>query len=250
MTEQIVEKMRSLRLSNMARAYSERHGRGEFRQMSADEAICLLVDDEWSARQNKKLATVILKANFKPEGACLENLRYQPDRGFARSDITPFRSHEWIRTGANVLLFGPTGAGKSYLAEAICLEACRLGHTVQKLSFKRMLEEIRRARATGAYLKLAEKLCKVGVLLMDDFAMATLNENELADLAEILEERSQRKPTVVTSQYPIETWLERLPEPTMAEAICDRLRHNAYVLNLKGVSMRSPKPLQEPGQPN
>lgn len=150
MTEQIVEKMRNLRLSNMARAYSERHGRGEFRQMSADEAICLLVDDEWSARQNKKLATVILKANFKPEGAFLENLRYQPDRGFVRGDITPFRSHEWIRTGANVLLFGPTGAGKSYLAEAIC----------------------------------------------------------------------------------------------------DRLRHNAYVLNLKGVSMRSPKPLQESGQAN
>jgi len=250
MTEQIVEKMRALRLSNMARAYSERQGRGELRQISAEEAICLLIDDEWCARQNKKLATVILKANFKPEGACLENLRYQADRGFARGDITPFRGHDWIRTGANVLLFGPTGAGKSYLAEAICLEACRLGYTVQKLSFKRMLEEIRRARATGAYLKLAEKLCKVGVLLMDDFAMATLNENELADLAEILEERSQRKPTVVTSQYPIETWLERLPEPTMAEAICDRLRHNAYVFNLKGISMRAPKPLQETGSQN
>ena len=93
--------------------------------------------------------------------------------------------------------------------------------------------------------KLAEKLCKVGVLLMDDFAMATLNVNELADLAEILEERSQRRPTVVTSQYPMETWLERLPEPTMAEAICDRLRHNAYVLNLKGTSMRTTRTLPE-----
>lgn len=245
MIEQIVDKMRGLRLSHMSRAYAERQSRGEFRQMSADEAICLLIDDEWAARQNKRLATAISKANFKPEGACLENLQYQPDRGFSRSDIQPFRSLEWIRQGANVMLFGPTGAGKTYLAESICLEACRLGHTVQKLTFKRMLEEIRRARATGTYLKLAEKLCKVGVLLMDDFAMATLNENELADLAEILEERSQRKPTVVTSQYPIETWLERLPEPTMAEAICDRLRHNAYVLNLKGASMRAPKGLPE-----
>ncbi len=103
MIEQIVEKMRTLRLSNMARSFSERHGRGEFRQMSADEAICLLVDDEWAARQNKRLATAILKANFKPEGACLENLRYQADRGFARADIAPFRGMEWIRTGANVL---------------------------------------------------------------------------------------------------------------------------------------------------
>ena len=142
------------------------------------------------------------------------------------------------QTVHNILLFGPTGAGKSYLAEAIGIEACKLGYTVTKITFKRLLEEIRRARAMGQYLKYAEKIKKTGVLLLDDFAMATLGENELADVTEILDERAQRRPVVVTSQYPMEAWLDRLPEPTMAEAICDRLKHNAYTFKLKGENMR------------
>lgn len=241
MIEQTVEKMRSLRLSHMARSLSDRHHRGELQQMSAVEGLSLLVDDEWTARHNRRLQKSIQDAGFKPEGACLENVIYREGRGFTRSCLAMFRGHEWIRSAANTLVFGPTGAGKTYLAEAVCLEACKLGYSAQKISFKRLLEEIKRSRAVGGYLKYAERLRKVSVLLLDDFAMAPIGENELSDLCEILEDRNQRRPTLVTSQYPMEAWLSRLPEPTMAEAICDRLKHNAYVFNLRGESMREIK---------
>ncbi|MEO6094166.1 MAG: IS21-like element helper ATPase IstB [Fibrobacteria bacterium] len=241
MIEQTTHKMRLMRLSQMAQSLEERFARGELRSLPCEEMLSLLVDDEWAARQNRKLARAITKADFRPEGACLENVIYNAKRGFTKQDVHVFRTAEWIRAGHNVLLFGATGAGKSYLAEAICVEACKLGYSVTKITFKRLLEEIRRARATGQYLKFAEKIKKTGVLLLDDFAMATLGENELSDLAEMLDERTQRRPVVVTSQYPMETWLERLPEPTMAEAICDRLKHNAYTFKLKGESMRTPK---------
>lgn len=241
MIEQTTHKMRLMRLSQMALSLEERFARGELRSLPCEEMLSLLVDDEWASRQNRKLARAITKADFRPEGACLENVIYNAKRGFTKQDVHVFRTAEWIRAGHNVLLFGATGAGKSYLAEAICVEACKLGYSVTKITFKRLLEEIRRARATGQYLKFAEKIKKTGVLLLDDFAMATLGENELSDLAEMLDERTQRRPVVVTSQYPMETWLERLPEPTMAEAICDRLKHNAYTFKLKGESMRTPK---------
>jgi DNA replication protein DnaC len=241
MIEQTIHKMRLMRLSQMAMSLEERFARGELRTMPCEEMLSILVDDEWAARQNRKLSRAISKADFRPEGACLENVIYNSKRGFTKQDVQVFRSAEWIRAGHNVLLFGPTGAGKSYLAEAICVEACKLGFSVTKITFKRLLEEIRRARATGQYLKFAEKIIKTGVLLLDDFAMATLGENELSDVAEILDERTQRRPVVVTSQYPMEAWLERLPEPTMAEAVCDRLKHNAYSFKLKGESMRTPK---------
>jgi len=241
MIEQTAHKMRQLRLSHMANSLEERALRGELRNATCEEMLGILVDDEWSSRQNRKLARVIQKADFRPEGACLENVIYNAKRGFSKQDVQVFRSEDWIRSAHNVLLFGPTGAGKSYLAEAICIEACKLGYTVTKITFKRLLEEIRRARATGQYLKFAEKIKKTGVLLLDDFAMATLGENELSDVAEMLDERTQRRPVVVTSQYPIQGWLDRLPEPTMAEAICDRLKHNAYCFNLKGESLRTPK---------
>lgn len=241
MIEQTIHKMRLMRLSQMAMSLEERFARGDLRTMPCEEMLSILVDDEWAARQNRKLSRAISKADFRPEGACLENVIYNSKRGFTKQDVQVFRSAEWIRAGHNVLLFGPTGAGKSYLAEAICVEACKLGFSVTKITFKRLLEEIRRARATGQYLKFAEKIIKTGVLLLDDFAMATLGENELSDVAEILDERTQRRPVVVTSQYPMEAWLERLPEPTMAEAVCDRLKHNAYTFKLKGESMRTPK---------
>jgi DNA replication protein DnaC len=241
MIEQTTHKMRLMRLSQMALSFEERSARGELRDLPCQELVSILVDDEWAARQNRKLARAITKADFRPEGACLENVIYSSKRGFTKQDVQVFRTAEWIRSGHNVLLFGPTGAGKSYLAEAICVEACKLGYSVTKITFKRLLEEVRRARATGQYLRFAEKIKKTGVLLLDDFAMATLGESELSDVAEMLDERTQRRPVVVTSQYPMEAWLERLPEPTMAEAICDRLKHNAYTFKLKGESMRAPK---------
>jgi DNA replication protein DnaC len=223
--EQTLTQMRELRLSQMATATEERIAKGEHKLLSCEEFLGLLVEEEFHARKNRKLSRLIGRANFKPEGACLENIKYKPERGFGKSDLNPFRSTQWIKAHRNVILVGPTGAGKTYVAEAIAMEACKMGHGGLKISYKRLFEELRNARGTGQYLKYLDRIADVDVLLIDD-------------LMEILEERLQKSSTLVTSQYPVELWHTRLPDPTTADAICDRLISGAIVFNLRGESLR------------
>jgi len=236
--EQTLTQMRTLRLSHMAKAMEDRVGKGEHKQLSCEEFLGLLIEEEYHARKNRKLSRMIGRANFKPEGACLENIKYKAERGFGKSDLNPFRSPKWVMAHQNVLFIGPTGAGKTYLAEAIALEACKMGYGSLKISYKRLFEELRNARGTGQYLKYLDKMAACEVLLLDDFGIGAITEQEGADLMEILEERLQKSSTLVTSQYPIELWHTRLPDPTTADAICDRLVSGAIILNLKGESLR------------
>lgn len=236
--EQTLTQMRALRLSQMATATEERMAKGEHKQLSCEEFLGLLIEEEYHARKNRKLSRMIGRANFKPEGACLENIKYKPERGFGKSDVNPFRSGQWIKSHQNVILVGPTGAGKTYLAEAIAMEACKMGHGGFKISYKRLFEELRNARGTGQYLKYLDRIAEIEVLLIDDFGIGSISEQEGADLMEILEERLQKSSTLVTSQYPAELWHTRLPDPTTADAICDRLVSGAIVFNLKGESLR------------
>lgn len=212
--------------------------KGEHKQLSCDEFLGLLVEEEFHARKNRKLSRTIGRANFKPEGACLENVKYRPERGILKGDLNAFRSPAWVEAHRNVLLIGPTGAGKTYIAEAIALEACKMGYCAQKVSYKRLLEEMRNARGTGQYLKYLDRLAAFEVLLLDDFGIGSITAEECADLMDVLEERVQKSSTLVTSQYPIEHWHTRIPDPTVADAICDRLMGGAMVFNLKGESLR------------
>jgi DNA replication protein DnaC len=181
---------------------------------------------------------MIVKANFKPEQACLENIHYTPQRGFMKKDLQVFSSSTWILNAQNVIITGATGTGKTYIAEAIGLQACHLGFSVVKIRYKRLFEEILAARATGMYLKYLETLAQIKVLIIDDFVMETVTNSEQADLMEIIEDRSQKNPIIVTTQYPVNKWHTLLPDPTMADAIYDRLIHTSIKLTLKGESMR------------
>ena len=236
--EQTLTKMHSMRLATMAESLEQRLQRGDQNDLSTEEFVGLLIDDEHSARKNRKLSRIIGKANFKPEQACIENIKYNPKRGFQKKDVMQFTTTTWLDNAQDVILIGATGTGKTFLAEAIGLQACKMGYPAKKIRYKRLFEEIKAQKGTGLYLKYLEKLNKLKVLIIDDFLMDTITEQDLGDLMEILEERTRQMPTIVTTQYPIIKWHSLLPNPTIADAICDRLTHGSIIINLKGESMR------------
>jgi DNA replication protein DnaC len=236
--EQTLAKMGTMRLSSMAASFERRLKQGEHHDVSAEEFVGMLVDDEYTARQNRRLALTISKANFKPEQACIENIKYAPTRGFQKKDIMQFTSTTWLTNAQNVIFVGPTGVGKSYLAEAIALQACKMGYSAWKVRFKRLFDEIREYKGTGQYLKFVARLTKTSVLVLDDFLMDPVAEQELSDLMDILEDRAQHTATIITTQYPVKKWHTIMPNPTIADAICDRMTNAAIIFNLKGDGMR------------
>jgi len=236
--EQTYTQLRSMRLTIMATMLEQRLANGDHRQLSHEEFISLLVEDEYVSRKSRRLARMIGRANFKPEQACLENIHYDSRRGFNKMDIMQFSSRTWIDNAQNIIITGPTGTGKTYIAEAIGLHVCKIGMPVKKIRYKRLFEEILSARGTGQYLNYIQKLQKIKVLILDDFAMQAINPDELSDLLDIIEERDQLGPVIITTQYPPNKWHELFDDPTAADAICDRLIPTAIKLNLKGKSLR------------
>lgn len=236
--ETVLNQMRSMRLSAMAQSLEHRLANGDHRDLSHEEFISLLVNDEHEARNSRKLSRMISRANFKPEQACLENIRYAENRGFQKMQVMEFYSDTWIRNAQNIIVTGPTGAGKTYLAEAVGLQACKMGFPAMKKRYRILFEEIHEAKGTGQYLKYLKKLEKVRVLIIDDFVMNDIDMQDLNDLMDIIELREQVGSVVITSQYPVDKWHLKMPDPTIADAICDRLMKGAYIFNLKGESMR------------
>jgi len=236
--EQTISKLNALRMSAMAESLEQRLKRGDHNDISSEDFVGLLVDDEYNARQNRKLTRTISKANFKPEQACIENVKFTSSRGLQKRDVLQFTSDTWLKNAQNVIIIGPTGVGKTYLAEAIALQACKMGYSALKIRFKRLFDEIRENKGTGQYLKFVNKLTNTSVLLLDDFLMDPVSETEISDLMDILEDRAQNSATIITTQYPVKKWHGLFPNPTISDAICDRLTQAAIIFNLKGESMR------------
>ena len=234
----VVDQLKSMRLATMADSLSTRIGNGDADGLSPGEFVSLLVQDEYFARERRKLDRLIGRANFKPEQATVENIIYDAGRGFAKKDIMPLTSPEWINNGRNVIFTGPTGSGKSYLAEAIGYRACTMGFPVMKIRYTILFEEIHTAKGTGQYLKYLTKLARTKVLIIDDFLMHNIDSVDAEALMDIIEEKDQTGSIIVTTQYPVDSWHQRLPDPTISDAICDRMIHNAVNFNLKGESMR------------
>jgi len=237
LTHPTLEKLQSLKLTGMMQALVEQLQMPEITELSFDERLGLLVDREITHRDNRRLTTRLHQAKLR-QSACIEDIDYRHPRGLDKSVITRLATCQWVRDRHNVLITGPTGIGKTWLACALGHQACRVGLTALYLRLPRLLQELPVAKADGRYGKLMGTLAKTDVLILDDWALAPLSEENRRDLLEVLEDRHDRRATIITSQLPLEHWHAALGEPTLADAILERLVHNAYKIVLKGDSMR------------
>jgi DNA replication protein DnaC len=232
-----LDKLQTLRLHGMYHALVEQMQMPESAALTFEERLGLLVDRECTEREERRLTTRLRQAKLR-QPACLEDLDYRQPRGLEKSLMTTLATCQWIRDRHNVLITGPTGIGKTWLACALGQKACRDGFTALYLRLPRLLQEWPIAKGDGRYGKLMATLAKTEVLILDDWGLATLNDENRRDLLELLEDRYDRRATIVTSQLPVEHWHEALGDPTLADAILDRLVHNAFKISLQGESMR------------
>ena len=243
--DETIQKLLDLKLATMAQAYRDLLAEPPGNQRSFTEKIAVMVDREWSDRDNRRLARLLRAAHLTINDACLENVWCEPGRGLDKAVMRELATCQWIRKKHNVIVVGKTGVGKSYLGAALAQAACRNGLRAMCTRVPRLVHELAIARADGTYTVMLARLAKLDVLVLDDFLIAPLKDTERRDLLEVLEDRYGTSSTVVTSQVPTKNWHEMLADPTIADAICDRLVHNAHVLSLKGPSIRKKRGLGE-----
>jgi len=208
--------------------------------LSIDDALGMMIDREWTARENKRLERLLKDARV-PNGVCLEDLSCEAGRGLERSLTRALGTCQWVRAKQNVIVVGATGAGKSFFGAALAQAACRQGFRALCIRTPRLLEQLAVARADGTYARALSRIAKMSVLVLDDFLLAPMAEIERRDLLEVLEDRYDQSSTVITTQLPTKTWHQAIGEATLADAICDRLVHNAHAVTLRGGSMRRKK---------
>jgi DNA replication protein DnaC len=232
--ETVCQQLQEMRLSKMAERLQERLANGEDKALSHEEFIALLVEDEYLDRKQRRLNKIISRAGFKPEKPSIEDIIHSDSRGITQKDILQFTTQKWIIDTRNIILTGPTGCGKSFIAQAIAFQACRMGFTTRYLRYTLLFEEINASKGTGQYLKFLKMMSSTKVLIIDDFLMQEITIRDMTPLMDIIEEKQQTGSIIITTQYPIAKWHHRMPDPTMADSICDRLTSKAYKFNMKG----------------
>jgi DNA replication protein DnaC len=240
LTHPTLDKLQHLKFTGMAAALAEQMQMPDIEELAFEERLGLLVDRELTERENRRLSSRLRRARLK-HNAALEDIDYRHPRGLDKSLIQSLATCQWVKEHLNILITGPTGVGKTWIACALAHKACREGYTAGYLRLPRLLQEMAIAKGDGRYPKLLATLAKTDVLVLDDWGLAKLTGEQRRDLLEILEDRHATRSTLATSQLPIETWHDIIGDPTLADAILDRLVHNAYRINLKGASMRKRK---------
>lgn len=238
LNEPTIEKLKALGLDAMAAAWLEQQQRPDVVALGFDERFGLLVDTEQTYRENKRLDRRLKEAKLRLGQACIEDIDYPPRRELDRAVIRQLATCRWIDEHLNVLVTGLAGTGKTYVACALAQQACRKGYRVLYRRASRLFQELALAHADGSWARLLAKLARADVLVVDDFALGPIREQERQDLLEVLEDRQGLRSTIVTSQVPVKDWHDYLGEPTVADAILERLVHAAHRIALKGPSRR------------
>lgn len=233
----LIDQLQSLRLRGMAAALEHQTRTPDVASLSFDDRLGLLVQHEIAERASQRLHQRLRWARLA-QSACLEDLDLKSPRGIDRTTLAKATSLSWIKERLNLLITGPTGVGKSFLACALAHAACRADHSVRYYRIPRLVEDLARAGAESRKSSFFRSLAKADVIVLDDFALTPLSDQSRRDLLEILDDRYDQKSTVITSQLPLEQWHTYLGDPTLADAILDRLIHNSYRLVLGGDSMR------------
>ena len=235
--EHTIQNLRQLKLTGLADGLERQVAQVDTHSLSFEERMGLLVDCEITARDNRKLGRFLRKAKFR-EHACVEDIDYRHPRGLLKSQMATFAACDWVRKSQNLCLTGPTGTGKTFIACALGNQACRQGLSARYVRLPVFFEQLRVAHGDGSFLRLIAALAKVDLLILDDWGLQKPSAQERNDLLEILEDRYNKHATLVTSQMPVKNWHGYLGDATMADAILDRLLHNAHKLPLTGESMR------------
>jgi len=237
LTQVTIDKLRELKLFGMVKGLEEQMQLPDIHELDFSERLGLLTDREMTDRQNRRAKTRLRAAKLR-QPACLEDVDYRQPRGLDKSLLVSLASCQWITSHRNIFITGPTGVGKTYLACALAQKACREGYTVLYRRLPRLLMEIALAKGDGSYHKLMDKLARTALLVIDDWGLAELTGEQKRDLLEIIEDRQGLQATIITSQLPLENWHDFIADGTLADAILDRLVHNAYKIKMKGESMR------------
>ncbi len=243
LSEPVMTHLQTLGMRGMARALERQYQSPEITALPFEDRLTLLLQHELAERQSYRLAQRLRWARL-PQTACVEDIDGRTPRGLERGRLAQLTDLAWVGQHLNVLLSGPTGVGKSYLACALAHHACRQDYSVRYFRVPRLTEELLRAGAQQKKSAFFKLLAKADLLVLDDFGLAALSDPFKRDLLEIVDDRFDKKSTLITSQMPVESWHTYLDDPTLADAILDRLVHNAYKVELKGESMRKRKPLE------
>lgn len=241
LNEHTLEQLRTLRLDGIVHALQDPATMSAAASLPFEERLALLVQREIDSRDAKRLTRLLKAARLKVSGACIEDINWRASRGLERALISTLAGGDWLRHGHNVLITGATGVGKTWIACALAQQAARLGFTVLYARAPRLLEELRVAHGDGSFGRRLAQLARIDLLALDDFAIAPITAGERNDLLELLDDRVGLRSTLITSQLPVNAWHAWLDEPTLADAILDRIVHAAHRIALKGKSLRDPE---------
>jgi DNA replication protein DnaC len=244
MTQETLEKIKRLKLLGMARAYQTSLENDRLLQLSADELINMLIEAEWDDRMNRNIERRLRNARFRYQSS-IENIDFNADRNLDRNQIIRFAECGYVNKHENILITGSTGIGKSHLATALGHQACTLGYKVYYANMTKLFSKLKMGKADGSYIREISKIERQDLLILDDFGLLPLDSQNRSALMEIIEDRHTKASMIITSQLPVNAWHEVIGEKTIADAILDRIVHDAHRVELKGESMRKTRVRQK-----